>query len=483
MSSTPHPGRRRSRKRILTTLRSLSAVLAAQFLFVVGAVGSLALAQSDRFDLSTLDVQPNPRLGLAFPGSQTQYYPYMARAGMGVARIAVTWELIEPRPGEFNWRGLDGRVAALLALGIQPFLTFESKSDWATKPETHKVKNQAPKNLDDWRRFVNRVVERYDGDGVDDMPGLSGRVAYYQAANEWESPTNPSGGWIGSGDDLIAFINVSEAAVKAADPKAIFVLGGIAAFNLDVMLVAQKRADFEVRQRWSHTSETVLTEREINGPEIRQIIEERVLPVLREARYDIADAHLYGPEERDAARMALLADLTGRPVLSAECGGPSRDYGREYTPEAHFLAVVHRNLNVLSVDDAICLWFRLGEDDKTTWGNRYTALYDVNKQPKPGIYAYRMLARLIDANTRVATLPSSPAAFELRRKDGPVRVGWGGDAAGVRAWAEQAGFDTLCLSDPDSGLLLRVQAGSRSAPCGEEAFVIAGPAIRTLLSP
>lgn len=434
-------------------------------------------AQAQVIDLARMAVQPNPRLGLSFPGSQVRYYPYMADAGIGVARIAVTWNLIEPEPGRYNWRGLDERVGTLLRLGIQPFLTFESQSDWGTRPETRAVKNGAPIDLDDWRRFVGRVVERYDGDGQDDMPGLAGRVRYYQAANEWESPENPSGGWIGSGKELIALIDATHDAIKAADPRAVHVLGGIASFNMDVLLVALDRADFPVQQRWSARSATVFDRRRIKSPEIAALIRERVLPVLRDARYDMADAHLYGPESRDPARLALLAELAGRPVLSAECGGPSRDYGGEYTPESHFIAAVHRNLGVLSAGGAFCLWFRLGEDDKTTWGNRFTALYTNDARPKPGVWAFRMLARLLRPG--VGAHPLGRDGFELRGGDtAPLRLGWDAGADGVLGWAAQNGVPAWCLADAVSGRLSPASDG-----CAPGAFVIAGRDVARLLSP
>ena len=432
-------------------------------------------ARAEDIDLSQLSVRPNPRIGLSFPGSQVRYYPYMADAGVGVARLAVSWDLIEPRRGEYNWRGLDQRVGTLLRLGLTPFLTFESRSDWGARPETRAVKNGQPVDMADWRDFVSRVVERYDGDGRDDMPGLTGRVAYYQAANEWESPENPSGGWIGSGRDLIAFIDATHDAVKSADPQAVHVLGGIASFNMDVLLVALDRAGFAVQQKWSTRSVTVFDRKRIESPEITALINERVLPVLRGARYDMADAHLYGPESRDPARLALLKELTGRPVLSAECGGPSRDYGAEYTPEAHFIAAVHRNLGVLASGGAFCLWFRLGEDDRTTWGNRFTALYTNDARPKPGVWAFRMLARLLRPGVEPYPLPQD--GFELRGDAAPLRLGWNTGAQAVLDWAAEQGVPAWCLTDAPGGRLSPAGAG-----CAAGAFVIAGSDVARLLS-
>ena len=142
-------------------------------------------------DLSTLQVAPNPRLGLSFPGAQARYYRYIAAAGIGVVRLSVSWERVEPDPGRFDWSGMDERIGALQAADLQPFLTFESDAKWATRPETQGVRNAAPTDLGQWQAFVSKVVERYDLDGRDDMPGLRAPVRFYQAANEWESELQP----------------------------------------------------------------------------------------------------------------------------------------------------------------------------------------------------------------------------------------------------------------------------------------------------
>lgn len=79
-------------------------------------------------------------------------------------------------------------------------------------------------------------------------------------------PREPSGGWIGSGAELIALIDATHDAIKAADADAVHVLGGIASFNMDVLLVALDRADFRVQQRWSAGSATVFDRARIKAP-------------------------------------------------------------------------------------------------------------------------------------------------------------------------------------------------------------------------
>jgi len=426
--------------------------------------------------LSQIAGAPNPRLGLAFPGSRTEFYPLIARAGIGVTRLSAAWARVEPVEGRFEWSGLDRRVSGLLRNGIEPFLTFESDAAWATAPESQRVKNARPVDLAAWERFVRNVVERYDGDGVDDMPGLLRPVRYWQAANEWISDRNRSGGWVGETDDLLAYVERAHDAVKAEAPESIFVMGGIAAFNIDVLLVARGGLTLDVRQKWSDTSETVFTVADMRGPEIAKIIDERVVPVLRHAPYDVAAVHLYGPEDRDGARIAFMGELTGRPVLSSECGGPSLDYGGVYTPRAHFNAVIERNLGVLAAGAEFCLWFLLGEGPGATWGNRRTALYTSGAEPKPGVFAYRLLSRLIEETTRVERVDD--ALFALRRDDGgEFWLGWNDSAAEARSRTITSGGETLCLSNPVNGTL-----SASASDCGRGDLVLGGRDLAALFA-
>jgi len=226
-----------------------------------------------KVDLSQLSAKPNPRLGLSFPGSNTKYYPFIAQAGIGVVRVSASWERLEPKQGRYDFSGLDRRIIALQNLGIQPFVTFESNAKWATVKKTQKVKNATPKDPAQWQAFVTRIVERYDGDGKADAPGLRSGVRYWQAANEWISDSNRSGGWVGDAAGLIKYVTLTHDAVKAADRKATFVMGGVAAFNADILLVALDSRELNVQQNWSKSSKTALSVAEMRGPQIGAIID------------------------------------------------------------------------------------------------------------------------------------------------------------------------------------------------------------------
>ncbi len=74
-----------------------------------------------------------------------------------------------------------------------------------------------PKDVAKYQRWVRAVVERYDGDGVDDMPGLVAPIKHWQVDNE---PPRRREGYA----DLV---RITSKAVKDADPTAKVLLGGL----------------------------------------------------------------------------------------------------------------------------------------------------------------------------------------------------------------------------------------------------------------
>ncbi|WP_415896462.1 hypothetical protein ACMXYX_10515 [Neptuniibacter sp. QD72_48] len=415
-----------------------------------------AKAETLPVDLKVIDVPINYSLGLAFPSGNVYNYPVVKDAGIGTVRITASWGKIQPEEGTFEWQGMDARIKALQQLNLKPFITFESNAPWATHPDTHHIRNGAPLDLNQWITFVEAVVERYNFDGYSDAPELEAPVEYYQVANEWISDQNKSGGWASSTEYLIDHINATYNAVKRFDSDATFVLGGIAAFNLDVLLLAEGIESFTVQQRWGTFSSTTMDYEDTQTEYIQGIINHHFREVLFHSQYDYADAHLYGPQERDKSRIDILAEetnLSTDKIISAECGGPSLDYEDNYSDENHFHAVIDRNLNILASGAKFCLWFGLGEAMSTTWGNQKVPLFDKNNQAKPGYYAYKLLAYLFDGqesiHVEVLTDLSSPAfkiSFPTNPDKADIYIGLPSTQSELIAKSGESSFDLLCIN-------------------------------------
>ncbi len=383
--------------------------------------------KTDGLRLRDLSFEPNPHLGLSFPGKLTKYYNIMSQAGIGVVRVSVPWRMREPQQGKYDWAGLDKIIKTLNALDMEAFLTFDADAEWGVLPSEHKAKNHVPRDMAVWQGFVRKVVERYDADGIDDAPGLKRPTRYYQVGNEWFGEDNASGGWTGTTDELIAFFNASYDAVKEADPGAQVVLGGIAAINLDILVLASGSADYTAVTGYSSTSQQVITSDISSDPRAQARLRE-ANRVLHESRFDMADLHLYGPVAYNDARIDWLGQQLGSGIklVSSECGGPSLAYDsdRIITPTEHFLAVMNINLHALSRGLGFCLWLRLGEGTSgITWGNSKVPLFDMNRQPKGGYYAYMLLAASLENMKNVDRIRDG--VFRIRRDNlAPIFVAW-----------------------------------------------------------
>lgn len=126
------------------------------------------------------------------------------------------WGNIEPEPGQYNWRPLDAAVQEYQAAGftgLQLLLTAESR--WASiNPVLNGDTFPKEEYVDDYVTFVTRVAERYDADGVDDMPGLLYPIHHYGLEREF------TGYWPGSANDYVRLLRLAYPAIHAADPQA-----------------------------------------------------------------------------------------------------------------------------------------------------------------------------------------------------------------------------------------------------------------------
>jgi hypothetical protein len=81
-----------------------------------------------------------------------------------------------------------------------------------------------PKDEKVYSDFVKAVIERYDGDGIDDMPNLTNPIKYWQVDNE--PPKRLKG--------YAKFLEITYKAIKEADPECKVLIGGATGFPIDL---------------------------------------------------------------------------------------------------------------------------------------------------------------------------------------------------------------------------------------------------------
>ncbi len=150
------------------------------------------------------------------------------------------WGQIEETRGTYNWYAADQYVAraqqqSFAILGtIWPFASWD-QAGWDVDDSEPIVfeeemgrSRHKPDNMEAYQEFVTALVERYDGDGIDDMPELELPIKYWEASNEPSMQDGFNTFFDGSAEDYLEILKATYQAVKAADPEAKVVQGGMA---------------------------------------------------------------------------------------------------------------------------------------------------------------------------------------------------------------------------------------------------------------
>ena len=145
------------------------------------------------------------------------------------------WNHIEKEKGKFTWEEADKYVIyaqehnqTILAT-IWPHANWEQKSCKRKKARSPFGKKftkylSKPCSMDDYKTFLLKLVDRYDGDGSNDMPGLTKPIIYWDIMNEPEFKMF----FKGSEEDFVEIFNFSSKVIKEKQPDAVIVMAGAA---------------------------------------------------------------------------------------------------------------------------------------------------------------------------------------------------------------------------------------------------------------
>lgn len=192
----------------------------AVFLLLVLTAGTLALAPvsassqpagtplSDRIGVAA------SHLKLRDDAAMEKELQGAAEAGAGWVRFDFAWVDLEPQRGTWDFSGADAAVEKARSRGVKVLGILGAAPPWANGDRPF---NFPPTDVDAWKKYVSTVTARYRG-----------RVSAWELWNEqnihafW-MPPNP--------EAYVALMRPAAAAVRAADPAATIVLGGVAGLD------------------------------------------------------------------------------------------------------------------------------------------------------------------------------------------------------------------------------------------------------------
>jgi len=142
-----------------------------------------------------------------------------------------SWRFVNPANNVYDWSkwdllvqsSQDYNISLLATIGNGVPAWANGTSDWREQPLdlwTDPLETTA------WYKYVRAFVERYDGDGYQDMPGLQKPIKYYEMWNEpdlrqgWVPPAYIPHQFNGDVNDYVRLTRVGYQAVKDADPSA-----------------------------------------------------------------------------------------------------------------------------------------------------------------------------------------------------------------------------------------------------------------------
>ncbi len=161
-------------------------------------------------------------------GPTNPYHAYLMGSQAGWLRVNVQWDRVEPTnttPDNFDWSVVDKNLAAAIPENgsLEIIATIERNPSWASPDLDGVIDNE---DINEFVEFMVALVERYDGDGVDDAP-FSPIVNHWEIYNEPDRAASPSR-WGNDGDKYAQMLAAIYPAMKNANPNAQVVFGGIA---------------------------------------------------------------------------------------------------------------------------------------------------------------------------------------------------------------------------------------------------------------
>ena len=145
------------------------------------------------------------------------------------------WNGIEKEQGVFSWEETDKYVVYAQEHNQKIIATIWPHANWEQKTCKRKRAKSPfgkkftkylskPCSMDNYRAFLIKLVDRYDGDGKNDMKGLTKPIRHWQIMNEPEFKMF----FKGKEDEFVEIFNFSSELIRSKQKDAVIVMAGAA---------------------------------------------------------------------------------------------------------------------------------------------------------------------------------------------------------------------------------------------------------------
>jgi len=288
----------------------------------------------------------------------------IAAAGFRWVRMDFTWEAVERRRGEYDWRGYDELTRNLRRRGLRALFildyshrlyeeSVQTTNPITGRPETNVASPRKPESVEAFARWAAAAAARYARQGV-----------VWEIWNEpniffWRPHPNV--------DDYIRLARATCRAIRAAEPQAAIIAPGISGFDPPFMerFLASGMLEY------------------LDGVSVHPYRFRRP-PETAEAEYrrlrQQVDAHT------PAGRAEPI------PIVSSEWGW-STD-GKDVSPDTQAAFLVRQQLFNLSMGVPLSIWYDWKNDGRDPHEREHNfGVVDADLNPKPAYQAVQTLAR------------------------------------------------------------------------------------------
>jgi polysaccharide biosynthesis protein PslG len=173
------------------------------------------------------------------PGRWQPHLESMERGGLGVVRRDAAWEVVQPRPPAspgrhvYRWQATDRMVRALARHGLRWYPIVNYSAPWAASRRGDVF--SPPGSVDGYVAFARELAARYGRNGSFWRGQPQDRARPVTAYEIWNEP-NASLFWRpqnGAPERYATLYRATRRAIRAVDPRARVVIGGLTTYGPD----------------------------------------------------------------------------------------------------------------------------------------------------------------------------------------------------------------------------------------------------------